>query len=154
MSLYPLFGTLMFNSGNSIRQTIKYSNHVCLYCICVCIRQDKEGRLIKDNGNHFQPLKGAKTILGRSKRPLLIWNETFTALQDKGDLQSSTFRHRLRFNTYIPLQNLPYNSFHMLKRCKRWRQERKDGSRDNGVKRLDADRWRWSKRAPSNHLHS
>lgn len=61
-------GTLALNSDHSITQTIEYCKHVCLYYICVRIREDKEGRLIKDNTSHFRPLKGEKRILDRSKR--------------------------------------------------------------------------------------
>lgn len=81
-------GTLAMNPDHSVTQTIKYNYHVCLHCKCVCLREEKEGRLIKDNSNHLQPLKGEKTILGRSKRPFLIRNETFAALKDNGDFKA------------------------------------------------------------------
>lgn len=42
---------------------------VCTVYMCVYIRQDKVGSVIKDNTNYFQPLKVKKTILGRSNRP-------------------------------------------------------------------------------------
>lgn len=74
--IFSGLGTLALNPDQAITLTLKYYNHVCLNYICVCIRKDKEGRLIKDNANHFQPLRGEKTILSRSKRPFfnLKWN--------------------------------------------------------------------------------
>lgn len=48
-------GTLAMNPDHSVTQTIKYNYHVCLHCKCVCLREEKEGRLIKDNSIFAAP---------------------------------------------------------------------------------------------------
>lgn len=62
---------------------------------------DEDERLIREATDCFQPLRGGKTILGRSEGPFKIWSETFTVFGYKGE-DSLCFKALIRIQHIHP----------------------------------------------------